>query len=332
MANISGINPPVLNDQDYVDKISDSFTAVDEHDHSAGKGLPVAAGGIAAGAIVNADINANAAIARTKVANGTADHVVINNGSGTLSSEAQLAKARGGTGADNSSVTFPSTGTIVTRTETETLSNKTLTTPVISESLEIIEDDTIASPSAGRRRLFVKTDGNLYLKNSSGVETVIGSGGGGGSLILHSDGADAPAMETLFSHLCYSFGDGLSQNLYTLIRVPSSYVSGKQITMKFNHFHQALSATQLLRTQATLLQPGDTFDDTSNQRTSTNSAQTGAEKIIVAASCDITDSSGLINGATVEAGDLIKVRLYRDTDTSTADVHLLASSVEVIFQ
>lgn len=60
---------------------------------------------IGSGVIVNADINASAAIARTKIADGTADHVVINNGSGTLTSEAQLDPERGGTGADNSSAT-----------------------------------------------------------------------------------------------------------------------------------------------------------------------------------------------------------------------------------
>lgn len=68
---------------------------------------------IVAGTIVNADINAAANIARTKLANGTADHVVINNGSGVLSSEAQLATSRGGTGV-NSTATFPATGTVAT--------------------------------------------------------------------------------------------------------------------------------------------------------------------------------------------------------------------------
>jgi len=53
--------------------------------------------------ILNADINTAAAIARTKIANGTADHVVINDGSGTLSSEAQLGITRGGTGQSTSS-------------------------------------------------------------------------------------------------------------------------------------------------------------------------------------------------------------------------------------
>lgn len=48
--------------------------------------------------ILNADINSAAAIARSKIAAGTADHVVINAAStGVLSSEAQLAVARGGT-------------------------------------------------------------------------------------------------------------------------------------------------------------------------------------------------------------------------------------------
>lgn len=46
--------------------------------------------------IVNADIAVAAAIARTKIASGTASHVVINDGSGVLSSEATLATTRGG--------------------------------------------------------------------------------------------------------------------------------------------------------------------------------------------------------------------------------------------
>jgi hypothetical protein len=50
------------------------------------------------GGLVDSQIAAGAAIARTKLANGTANHVLINNGSGVMSSEAQLAVSRGGTG------------------------------------------------------------------------------------------------------------------------------------------------------------------------------------------------------------------------------------------
>lgn len=48
--------------------------------------------------IVNANVDASAAIARSKLASGTASHVLINDGSGVMSSESALAITRGGTG------------------------------------------------------------------------------------------------------------------------------------------------------------------------------------------------------------------------------------------
>lgn len=48
--------------------------------------------------IENDDIKVGAAISRAKLASGTADHVLINDGSGVMSSEAQLDISRGGTG------------------------------------------------------------------------------------------------------------------------------------------------------------------------------------------------------------------------------------------
>lgn len=76
--------------------------------------------------IDNADIKAGADIDRSKIDAGTADHVLINDGSGEFSSEATLAKSRGGTGQDNTNVTFPATGTLVTEDATQPLSNKTI--------------------------------------------------------------------------------------------------------------------------------------------------------------------------------------------------------------
>ncbi len=60
--------------------------------HSNGSGV------LSSSLIVNADISASAAIARSKIAAGSVNHVVINDGSGLLSSEANLAVSRGGTG------------------------------------------------------------------------------------------------------------------------------------------------------------------------------------------------------------------------------------------
>lgn len=63
---------------------------------------------ITAGAIVNADINAAAAIERTKLAIGTASQVVVNDVSGVMTSLAQLTPALGGTGTNTSASTgFP---------------------------------------------------------------------------------------------------------------------------------------------------------------------------------------------------------------------------------
>lgn len=73
--------------------------------------------------ILNADINASAAIDRSKLASGTADHVVINNGSGVLSSEATLANTRGGTGTGTYT-----TGDVLYASATNTLSKRAIGT------------------------------------------------------------------------------------------------------------------------------------------------------------------------------------------------------------
>jgi hypothetical protein len=65
--------------------------------------------------IDNADIKAGAAIARTKLASGTADHVLINDGSGVMSSEASLAISRGGTGQTTASAAFDALSPITTK-------------------------------------------------------------------------------------------------------------------------------------------------------------------------------------------------------------------------
>lgn len=60
--------------------------------------LHTVSGGVTSSSVINADVSASAAIARTKLASGSNNHVIINDGSGVLSSEAQLAVSRGGTG------------------------------------------------------------------------------------------------------------------------------------------------------------------------------------------------------------------------------------------
>lgn len=78
-------------------------------------------GGLSAGAVMNAHVNASAAIDRTKLAAGSINHVLINSSGGVMSSEAYLSKSRGGAGGDMSSVFFPSSGTIAILSDFSTL-------------------------------------------------------------------------------------------------------------------------------------------------------------------------------------------------------------------
>ena len=56
------------------------------------------------GAVDNGKVAVGAAIARSKLASGTANHVLINDAGGVMSSEAQLALSRGGTNKNNTAV------------------------------------------------------------------------------------------------------------------------------------------------------------------------------------------------------------------------------------
>jgi hypothetical protein len=103
----------------------------------------------------NADIKAGAAIDRAKLAAGGVDHVVINNGSGVLSSEAALDESRGGTGVSSTAV-FPTTASdtgsdFVMKAGTETITGvKTIDsnsqfgtdTTTVNRAIRFKTDDT----------------------------------------------------------------------------------------------------------------------------------------------------------------------------------------------
>lgn len=67
MANINGINVPPVNDPAYATKVSGSLEAIDNHDHSGGKGLPVAR--VGANAVSTASIQDDA-VTTAKIADG----------------------------------------------------------------------------------------------------------------------------------------------------------------------------------------------------------------------------------------------------------------------
>lgn len=160
-------------------------------------------------------------------------------------------------------------------------------------------------------------------------------GGGGGSAILWSEQANSPILDVENNFEVYLYGAGLSQELYTALRVPSSYVQGNPIKLLIEIYSPDTSGTILMRAQSTLIRAEvDEMSSTTNQRTTTNSAITmtaNNDNEPQKVELDIAASNGQINSVAITAGDLIKIRLYRDTDTATSDIRFIKLSGEPTF-
>lgn len=99
---------------------------------------------ISASAITDAKVSSSAAIARGKIATGSANHVVINTAGGALTSEAQLAPARGGTGQDLSA----SSG--VLKVATGTVSATTIVNADVDAAAGIVDTKLATISTAGK--------------------------------------------------------------------------------------------------------------------------------------------------------------------------------------
>lgn len=158
-------------------------------------------------------------------------------------------------------------------------------------------------------------------------------GGGGAGFVWKELSGTAPVKQEEDSEVPYFFGAGLSQELYAAVKIPSSYVSGTQIKILVSGYSPSTSNTILFQAQSTLIRKNtDAFDSVTNQRTTTNSALTNTVANQVREfSLDITDTAGKINGVAASAGDVIKVRLYRGSDSDTADLRMLPNATDAKF-
>lgn len=203
--------------------------------------------------------------------------------------------------------------------------------PNYSDYEDIVSDP--AAPAAGKKRLYFK--GNVaYFKNEGGSVTPLGSGsGGGGGAQWFVGGGNAPTESDENGEKVYLYESGLVQSLSIFIKIPESYLTGRQIFLNVAAYSPSASNTFLLNSVATLVRKNnDAITAVANQYTSTNTALTNTlanqyRNIEI----DLTNAVGQINGFAVSPGDLLKVTLKRDSDTDTDDVRFVPSSTEFRF-
>lgn len=189
-----------------------------------------------------------------------------------------------------------------------------------------------ANGSAGR--VIWVSDRSALQVDTGAAWAGIGSGGGSGALHW-VEAESAPIASIEYQQQVYLYDVQEGQDLFALVKVPSSYVAGSQISMKMAFYSPDNTGTAHLKTEATLIRPAtDVMTTTTNQRVSTNGAVTlgvGTVDIPQNVTFDLTDTSGQINGVAVSPGDLVKIKLYRNSSTGASELRALVYGAEVLF-
>jgi hypothetical protein len=146
-------------------------------------GPGAAAATIANGAVTDAKVASG--IDAVKIGSGSVDNTEFGYLNGVTSAiQTQIDNCATDTDLSNhiaDTTTHGTSGNIVGDTDSQTLTNKTIVTPLIDDAADFEQIATPTNPAAGRSKLYPKTDGFFYTLDSSGTETQIGSGSGTGT-------------------------------------------------------------------------------------------------------------------------------------------------------
>jgi hypothetical protein len=269
--------------------------------------------------------------------NTTSTQIKTNDGTNVrslLRNDQKCIYGNNGTANNNIRLHRGASGVLQFVTGGDTTAEGTLSASLNQISARIENYTDSGKPAAGNAgRIVWLTDlSSAVIDNGSSYQS-LGGGGGAGSLIW-VEAAASPVPDIENSAQVYLYQATLSQDLFTYIRVPTSYLAGRQIVVKLPYYSPDTSGNVLLLAESTLLRPGSTaFTSTANQRTTTNVAASlsGTANRVETVSLDVTSTSGQINSVAVSAGDILKIRLYRSSDTATSDVRALVNMAEVTF-
>lgn len=186
------------------------------------------------------------------------------------------------------------------------------------------------SPAAGQMRYNSDLATFEFYNGASWAQ----GGGGGGVSVAWQEDVDAPETVVQNNMRTWAFAQTLGQALYALVKVPASYTAGQQMNLRTAFYSPDSSGNVYFKTLTTLIRAGtDAITSTTNQRTSSQGAVTlgaGTVNKPQAVVADLTSSTGQINSVSVAAGDLLLIKLYRDTsDTATSDAQLFPELSEV---
>jgi hypothetical protein len=238
-------------------------------------------------------------------------------------------------------------GSTITQVQRELNSLNSFLGKVINTAKDLLPTWTSNTIGASNNSVFARADAlTAAVGANSGIAQLdvtgkltasqipTGLGGGGGGSLKWIEAANAPVMSVENNAEIYAFEAGLDQYLYADVRIPSGYTAGAQVSLKLTYYTSATSNTGLLTALSTLVRTGtDAITSTTNQRTSTNAAVTfsGSANLLRSVTFDLSSSIGEINSVAIAAGDLVRVRVTRGTDTSTADINALVFGAEPSF-
>ncbi len=252
-----------------------------------------------------------------------------------LRNDQKLIIGNNGTASSNVRINRAATSVLQLVPGSDTTAEGTLASSLAQISSRQENYTDAGKPSAGNAgRIIYVSDVGTFMGDNGSAFLPLGGGGAGGSL-KWVEGGPSPELikEANVEAYSYSLEDAGSQALYAMVRVPSSYVASRPVSLKIPVYSVESSGTFLIQSVSTLIRMGtDTFSSTTNQRTSTNTAITasgGNQNIPQSVTLDLTSTTGQINGVSVTAGDYIIVKLQRGTDTVTSGVRALTFASEV---
>lgn len=178
-----------------------------------------------------------------------------------------------------------------------------------------------------------------FNKKKTTFSEILGAGGGAGGSTAWIYGDIAPLSEFASGLDVYSFDNESPQELFLNVIVPDSYKAGDQVQLiNGKCFINNGSDNLLFRCETTLIKDGESFDTSTNIYTSTNTelVLNSANTILNIGNIDLSAVDGTINSVAIAAGDILKIRFYRDfaneLTSASEDGKFLRYSASVSFK